>query len=198
MKTKQQVVSEFRRTEIMKAARTIFARRGFARGIMDEIAKEAGVAKGTVYLYFSSKKAIYQAVLDYDMDFLKHAMLERMDAASGLKDKIKAFTLARLENSEEKREFFKIMDTEPGTLNFTRMQYRNWLKDPVLRLASAIEDASRLGEIRQLPAERTAWAIADMTRGTIQRRLMAASGTAPTVDADFLVDFVWAALEKRQ
>ena len=43
MKSKQQVVSEFRRTEIVDAARSVFARRGFAQGIMDEIAKEAGV-----------------------------------------------------------------------------------------------------------------------------------------------------------
>lgn len=56
MKTKQQVVSEFRRTAIVDAARTVFARKGFARGIMDEIANEAKMAKGTVYLYFRSKK----------------------------------------------------------------------------------------------------------------------------------------------
>jgi AcrR family transcriptional regulator len=71
MKTKQQVVSEFRRTEIVDAARTVFARRGFAFGIMDEIAKEAGVAKGTLYLYFRSKTEIYKAVLDHDMKTLK-------------------------------------------------------------------------------------------------------------------------------
>ena len=56
MKTKQQVVMEFRRQEILDAARTVFARKGFADGIVDDIAAEAGVAKGTIYLYFPSKK----------------------------------------------------------------------------------------------------------------------------------------------
>jgi AcrR family transcriptional regulator len=197
LKTKRQVVSEFRRSEIMNAARAVFARKGFARGIIDEIAKVAGVAKGTVYLYFSSKKEIYRAVLDYDMNFLKHTMLERIDKAGSLQEKIRAFTLARLENSDEKRDFLGIMDTDPGALNFTRTQYLGWLREPVLRIAAAIEDASRRGEIRDVPAERAAWAIADLVRGSIQRRLSTGAKTTVEEEADFLVDFVSTALNKK-
>jgi TetR/AcrR family transcriptional regulator of autoinduction and epiphytic fitness len=194
MKTKQQVVSEFRREKIVDAARSIFARKGFARGIMDEIAKEAGIAKGTIYLYFGSKKEIYKAVLDHDMKSINKTTLERMDAAVGLEGKIRAFTLARLENGEERKEFFRIMDSESGNYVFTRSQYRDWLRLPVLRLASAIEDAVQKGEIRHVPPEEVAWFIADITRGTIQRRLMGQSNTAPTEDSEFLFSFIWAAI----
>jgi AcrR family transcriptional regulator len=194
MKTKQQVVSEFRRTAIVDAARSVFARKGFARGIIDEIANEAGIAKGTVYLYFRSKKQIYKAVLDEDMEFVKKSTLERIDAAKNLRDKIRAFTLVRLENAETRKEFFRIMDTESGTLSFTRSQYRDWLREPVLRVASAIEDSSRGGEIRRVPSEKVAWMIADMTRGTIQRRLLGQSDTLPSEDSEFLLSFIWAAL----
>jgi AcrR family transcriptional regulator len=194
MKTKQQVVSEFRRAKIVDAARSIFARKGFARGIMDEIAKEAGIAKGTIYLYFRSKKEIYKAVMDRDMEFLNKITLERMDAALNLEGKIRAFTLARLENGEARKEFFRIMDSESGNFGLTRSQYRDWLRLPVLRLASAIEDASQRGEIRRVPSEKLAWIIADMTRGTIQRRLLGQNGTAPTEDSEFLSSFIWAAL----
>jgi AcrR family transcriptional regulator len=194
MKTKQQVVSEFRRTEILNAARSVFARKGFARGIMDAIAKEAGLAKGTVYLYFRSKEEIYRAVLDRDMESLKKGTLERIDAAKNLEDKIRAFTLARLENAEARKEFFRIMDTESGSLSLTRSQYRRWLREPVLRLASAIEDASRRGDIRRVPSEKVAWIIADMTRGTIQRRLQGQSDSLPSEDSEFLLSFIWAAL----
>ncbi len=196
-KTKRQVVSDFRRAEIVIAARSVFARKGFARGIIDEIAKEAGVAKGTVYLYFRSKKEIYRAVLDVDMEFLTRASLERIDAATSIREKVKAFALVRLENSDAKREFFKIMDTDFGSLPFTRIQYRDWLTQPVFRLAVAIESASSQREIRSVPAERTAWAISDMIRGIIQRRLLAGTDTPPTEEAEFLVDFVCAALSPR-
>ena len=194
MKTKQQVVSEFRRAKIVDAARSIFARKGFARGIMDEIAKEAGIAKGTIYLYFRSKKEIYKAVMDRDMEFLNKITLERMDAAVNLEGKIRAFTLTRLENGEARKEFFRIMDSESGNFGLTRSQYRDWLRLPVLRLASAIEDASQRGEIRRVPSEKLAWIIADITRGTIQRRLLGQNDTAPTEDSEFLSSFIWAAL----
>jgi AcrR family transcriptional regulator len=107
MKTKQELVSEFRRTEIVDAARTVFARRGFAHGIIDEIATEAGIAKGTVYLYFRSKAEIYKAILDHDMKTLKKGTLEQIDAATTLKEKISAFILIRLKNAETRKEFFR-------------------------------------------------------------------------------------------
>ena len=197
MKTKQQVVSEFRRTEIVDAARSVFARRGFALGIMDEIAKEAGVAKGTLYLYFRSKTEIYKAVLDHDMKTLKTSTLDRMDAAKGLKEKIRAFALARIERAEANKEFFRIMDSEGSALSYTRSQYRDWLREPVQRLATAIEKASTQGKIRSVDAEKTAWLIADMTRGTIQRRLLSRSEAAPATDTEFLLDFIWGSLGSR-
>jgi hypothetical protein len=86
------------------------------------------------------------------------------------------------------------MDTESASLSLTRSQYRDWLREPVLRLASAIEDASRRGEIRPVPCEKAAWIIADMTRGTIQRRLLGPSDTLPSEDSEFLLGFIWAAL----
>jgi TetR/AcrR family fatty acid metabolism transcriptional regulator len=194
VKTKQQVISEFRRGEIIKAARTVFARRGFAGGILDEIAMEAGIAKGTVYLYFRSKAEIYMAVLDHDMNSLRTSTLERIDAASGVRDKIRAFTLARLENAEAKKEFFSILNSDEGQVSLSFSRYRDWLREPVERLAAVIEDASRRGEIRAVPAEKTAWMITDMTRGTIQRRLSANDCTPACEEAEFLSSFIWAGL----
>jgi AcrR family transcriptional regulator len=197
MKTKQQVVSEFRRAEIVQAARTVFACRGFAHAIMDEIASEAGVAKGTLYLYFKSKIEIYKAVLDHDMKALKKDTLDRLDGAVTLRDKIRAFVLARIEKAEASKDFFRIMDSESGALSYTRSQYRDWLREPVHRLAAAIEKAETSGEIRSLDAEKVAWLIADMTRGTIQRRLLTQADALPAASADFLLDLIWPAIAAR-
>jgi AcrR family transcriptional regulator len=197
-RSKQQVVSDFRRGEIIDAARRVFARRGFEGGIIDEIAKEAMIAKGTVYLYFRSKAEIYKAVFDHDMAALKQSTMDRIDAAETLRGKVEAFILARLENAESRQDFFRIMDAEQGHLSITRNQYRNWLREPVMHLAGAMEDAIGRGEIRDLPAERAAWAIADMTRGTIQRRLLGQNDRAVREDAEFLSNLAWAALRNWQ
>lgn len=194
MKSKQQVVSEFRRATILDAARTVFARNGFTGAIMDAIAHEAGVAKGTVYLYFRSKTEIYRAVLDADMKALQASCLSLIEAAPDLPAKIEAFALARLENADARREFFRIMDAEGSNLTYNRRQYREWHREPVLRLAEAIRQAAGRGEIRSLPPEKTAWLIADMIRGAVQRRILEHDNAPPAVEASFLLDFIWPAL----
>ena len=47
---------------ILDAAQQLFAQFGYRRTVMDDIAREAGVAKGTLYLYFDSKEAVFRAM----------------------------------------------------------------------------------------------------------------------------------------
>jgi AcrR family transcriptional regulator len=53
-----------RRTEILRAARAVFAEHGFVGARIADIAGRAGVATGTVYLYFESKEALVAALVD--------------------------------------------------------------------------------------------------------------------------------------
>ena len=61
MKTK----SEEKRLAILKAAFAVVTERGYSDTKVDEIAHRAGVAKGTVYLYFRDKPAIYVGLVDW-------------------------------------------------------------------------------------------------------------------------------------
>lgn len=53
-----------RRTAILAVARDLFSRQGYARTGIAQIAKQAGVAHGTVYLYFNSKLAVADALVE--------------------------------------------------------------------------------------------------------------------------------------
>lgn len=53
-----------KRCEIIDAAELIFTTRGFTAARMDDIAERAGVAKGTLYLYFSSKQELFVSLLE--------------------------------------------------------------------------------------------------------------------------------------
>lgn len=55
--------AEERPREICAAALSVFAEKGFAAARLEEIAGRAGVSKGTLYLYFNSKEAIFRAVV---------------------------------------------------------------------------------------------------------------------------------------
>lgn len=55
--------AEDRPREICAAALAVFAEKGFAAAKLDEIARRAGVSKGTLYLYFKDKEQLFRAVV---------------------------------------------------------------------------------------------------------------------------------------
>ncbi|MGH7700872.1 MAG: TetR/AcrR family transcriptional regulator [Gemmatimonadales bacterium] len=54
---------EARPEEILEAALDVFVERGYAAARLDQVARHAGVTKGTIYLYFPSKAALFKAVV---------------------------------------------------------------------------------------------------------------------------------------
>src|ERR1700686_5485686 len=58
-------VSEERKSQILEAAIEVFARLGFHQSRMDDIAGQAGLSKGELYLYYKSKDAIIAALLQH-------------------------------------------------------------------------------------------------------------------------------------
>lgn len=55
--------AEARRAAILDAALTVFAAHGFEAARLDDVAAKAGVAKGTLYLYFKDKEALFEAMV---------------------------------------------------------------------------------------------------------------------------------------
>src|SRR6202453_5387552 len=93
---KQKVVAEFRRSEILAAATKVFATKGFVATRMEDIAKAARLAKGTLYLYFQSKDAIYQATVQQAVTKLAALTEERVRNESGIAGKLAAFISVRI------------------------------------------------------------------------------------------------------
>ncbi len=71
-----------RREDILGAARTLLLERGYEHTTIDDIARSAELAKGTIYLYFQSKEEIYVAIVDDGLDVLMGLITDSFDAAS--------------------------------------------------------------------------------------------------------------------
>ncbi len=65
-----------KRRQIMEGARTVFLAQGFDGASMGEIARQAGVSKGTLYVYFDSKEALFEAIVGEEC----HAQAEQVFA----------------------------------------------------------------------------------------------------------------------
>src|SRR5437879_13485868 len=53
-----------KRRQIIEGARAVFLAQGFDAASMNDIARKAGVSKGTLYVYFDSKEALFVAITD--------------------------------------------------------------------------------------------------------------------------------------
>ena len=69
-KSKEDVVQEFRVQSIQEAAIRVISRKGMASATMQEIAEEAGVAKGTIYLYFRDREELVEKTFETAMEKL--------------------------------------------------------------------------------------------------------------------------------
>ena len=71
---------ERRRQQIMVAAKRVFTNKGFSKATMEDIAKEAELSPGTLYLYFKNKDELYASlslrILQYLMIRLEHVSAE--------------------------------------------------------------------------------------------------------------------------
>jgi len=78
-----------KRAAILDAALTLFGRYGYRRTSIDDIAHEAGIAKGTVYLYVENKEALFralsQSLLDRVIDDARRAAAAKGEVAGRLR-----------------------------------------------------------------------------------------------------------------
>lgn len=144
-----------RPAELLAAALDCFAEKGFAATRMDDIARRAGVAKGTFYLYFPSKEAVFEALVRENILPRLAAMEAAMAQGGGsaaarlraiLENIIPVITNQRLVSLP------KLVLSEAGNFPDMARFYRREVVERGLRLISGvINDGIRAGEFRPLP-----------------------------------------------
>jgi AcrR family transcriptional regulator len=192
-KTKHDIVTEFRTGEILSAARKVFAEKGFSDATMDQIAESAGVAKGTLYLYFPSKRDVYFATVRKTAEELDSITSARMSAQTDTRASIRAFIQSRLEYFEGNREFFSIYYAEFGNVvhpSSPNHPCHDFYVAQLRKLESLLSRAVERGEVRAIPVQAAATSIFEITRGWMLRRL-AGVPTSMAEDIDTLTGILW-------
>jgi AcrR family transcriptional regulator len=194
-RTRTDVITEFRTAEILRAARRVFAQKGYERAAIEDIAHAAGVAKGTVYLYYRSKQDVYWAALKQGMIELHESTQQAVQAAATLEDKIRAFVSTKLAYFEEHRDFFNIYYSEFGNALGRQAQFQKHFEDLYLEqvrtLNGDLQHAVRRRLVRSIRTEALAFALFDITRSLITQRLRGWSKSTIDEDATFVVDLLW-------
>jgi AcrR family transcriptional regulator len=106
--TKKELVAAFRTREILAAARRLMDNRGMDALTMDEIAQTAGVAKGTLYLYFQSKDELIQALLSQVGEAMAQDLEAILSKAAPPAEKLRQVAVLLLNYVEKERALFPV------------------------------------------------------------------------------------------
>lgn len=138
--------------EIVQAAYRVFSEKGFAAAKLDDVAAEAGVSKGALYLYFETKQDIFAAVIGEAVGPNIGAVERMADAYSGpFADLIRMVIprVAELASASRMGGVLKMVIAESG--NFPEVA-RIWHDEVVARglglLTRLVERAQQRGEVR--------------------------------------------------
>src|SRR5438876_11130628 len=86
-----------KRESILRAATRVFARSGYFNSKVADIARAAGVADGTVYLYFKSKEEILHSIFDRSVDEAIADARKRLKKLDDPREKLRRIALLHLE-----------------------------------------------------------------------------------------------------
>ena len=106
--TKKEIVTAFRTREILAAARRVMEQNGLEAVTMEEIAAAAGVAKGTIYLYFQGKEDLIQALMSQAGENLLRDLEDILGTTASPPEKLAQAVTMLLGYLERERALFPV------------------------------------------------------------------------------------------
>lgn len=127
------------RQAILRAANELFSSKDYRETTMQDIADRAGLAKGTLYLYFRSKEELYLAVCVQGVSGFGESLERARSRVRGVEEKIRAVYLAYIRHSLEQPAVFRVLrDTfleqvrrnlSPATIREVSNIIGDWLRN---------------------------------------------------------------------
>ena len=97
-----------RRAQLLRAARKVFRAKGYDRASVAEIVREAGVAQGTFYLYFPSKKDAAVSLRDGLMETMAQAIATAVASRTSFEDRLESLIAAGFKVARKTTDLFKL------------------------------------------------------------------------------------------
>jgi AcrR family transcriptional regulator len=135
-----------KRERILASALKLFAAEPYQAVTMDRVAEAAGVAKGTLYLYFPSKDALYLGVLSDSLDTAYRTYLKSADPKLPVVERMRRAVAVMVEFFDRRRDFLRFYATEEPRLSEARNRIIEGSRERGFNfLASLIEEGIRSG-----------------------------------------------------
>ena len=179
-----------RRAQLLGAARKVFRAKGYDRARVSEIVREAGVAQGTFYLYFPSKRDIAVSLLDGLMETMARAVATSLDSRASFEVRIQSLIAASFNVARSNADLFRLAfigadETHPE-MHSESPEHASIL--PII--ANLFRDAVDAGEMESMDPEITA----RLVLGLLQHAIIEAFVSGEGEESDRLEEGVSALL----
>lgn len=161
-------VSEERKGQILDAAISVFSRLGFVRARMEDVARESGLAKGTLYLYYGSKDDLIAALLRHIFGLGMRDLRSVLSDESSSGERL--LQLSRQTSRDIKRlsillpiwfEFYAVAARNEGVRRFVKGFFHEYRSS----LAVIIREGIEQGEFRDADVEEVAVTLVSLFEG---------------------------------
>jgi len=202
-RSKEEVVQEFRIQSIQEATLRVIARKGMSAATMQEIAEEAGVAKGTLYLYFRDRDELVEKTFENAIQQL-HAKVDAALAEELPFDrKLRAVMAAKIAFFRDNAEFFRLylsLRMPEGTPQQQRRHKKHChpeYQNRIRAMAAELEKAMERGEVRRGDSYRMALFIIEGSTAIVLQRLNEDAPPPEESDVDLIVDTILGGISLR-
>lgn len=159
---------EATRRHIIREAATEFARLGFDQANINIIAEQAGIGKGTIYLYFASKRDLFLAMLRYIAQEQLQVIRTALATDGSLAQRLERLFLAFVTLSKEESDSFNVyMSALYGVNRAFKDEATKLLRDYIAVIALMLEESRVRGEVQYQSAEATALMVLSLTESYV-------------------------------
>jgi TetR/AcrR family transcriptional regulator, fatty acid metabolism regulator protein len=135
---------------ILRAAIRVFANNGYFNSKVADIAREAGVADGTVYLYFKSKEEILHSIFNQSVEEAISEGRKELEKISDPREKLRRIALTHLERMGADRDLAVVFQVElRGSTKFMEEFSAAGFAEYLSLIREAFEEGQRQGVFRQ-------------------------------------------------
>lgn len=159
---------EATRLRIIHEAASEFARLGFEQANINTIAEQAGIGKGTIYLYFDNKRELFLAMLRYIAQEQLSSIRGALAVNSTFYERLVSLFHAFVRLASQKRDHFNVyMSALYGVNRAFKTEATKLLRDYVAIITMILEEGRIRGEIQVADVDATALMLLSLTESYV-------------------------------
>ena len=129
------------RDQVVQAARQVFARYGFKKTALDDIARESRKGKSTIYYYFKSKDEIFKAVIDAEAEIRNKAIEDQISQIEDPRQKLKTYIYVRMQTLKMVANYYEAIKNDLlDNLYFVNSFRNDHFEEEINRIQSMLRE----------------------------------------------------------